>query len=86
MELILILRRNFDKFSYEKEIPMRFILAVVGMAMFLEGLPYFLFPEKTKKVLAEIHEQPSSILRIIGFILLALGLLITFFSTLINTD
>lgn len=65
---------------------MKFILAVVGMAMFLEGLPYFLFPEKTKKVLAEIHEQPSSILRIIGFILLALGLLITFFSTLINTD
>jgi uncharacterized protein YjeT (DUF2065 family) len=64
---------------------MKFILAVVGMAMFLEGLPYFLFPERTKKVLAEIQEQPPAILKIIGFILLAFGLLITFFSTLINS-
>jgi len=65
---------------------MKFILAVVGMAMFLEGLPYLLFPEKTKKVLAEIQEQTPAALKIIGFILLALGLLITFFSTLINSD
>lgn len=64
---------------------MRFILAVLGMAMFLEGLPYFLFPEKTKKVLAEIQEIPSTYLKGIGFALLAFGLLITFLSTLIST-
>jgi uncharacterized protein YjeT (DUF2065 family) len=86
IELVLIVPINFDRFLLEKENPMKFILAVVGMAMFLEGLPYFLFPEKTKKILAEILEQPAVNLKIIGFILLALGLLITFFSTLIITD
>lgn len=65
---------------------MRFILAVLGMSMFLEGLPYFLFPEKTKKVLAEIQEMPPASLKAIGFGLLLFGLLITFISTLINSN
>ena len=60
---------------------MKFFLAVIGMAMFLEGLPYFLFPEKTKKLMAEIQEMAPSVLRGLGFLLLAIGLLVTFFST-----
>jgi uncharacterized protein YjeT (DUF2065 family) len=60
---------------------MKYFLAVIGMAMFLEGLPYFIFPEKTKKLMAEIQEFPPSILRGLGFLLLVIGLLVTFFST-----
>lgn len=60
---------------------MKFFLAVIGMAMFLEGLPYFLFPEKTKKLMAEIQEMSPAVLRFLGFLLLAVGLLITFLST-----
>jgi hypothetical protein len=59
----------------------KFFLAVIGMAMFLEGLPYFLFPEKTKKLMAEIQEISPTVLRGLGFLLLAIGLLVTFLST-----
>jgi hypothetical protein len=59
---------------------MKFILSVIGMVMFLEGLPYFLFPEKTKTVLEEIKEFSPTILRSLGFILLIMGLMLTFIS------
>jgi len=59
---------------------MKFVLAVIGMALFLEGLPYFLFPQKTKKILEEIQMLPSSVLRLIGFLMLAFGLLVTYLS------
>ncbi len=62
----------------EQEIKMKFIIAVIGMVMFLEGLPYFVAPEKTKEIMLQIQEFEPSTLRGIGFVLIALGLLLTF--------
>ena len=63
---------------------MKFIIAVIGMAMFIEGLPYFLFPNKTKEAMAQIQELSSGTLKTLGFLLLAFGLLVTYLSKFIK--
>ncbi|MDA8137962.1 MAG: DUF2065 domain-containing protein [Desulfobacteraceae bacterium] len=55
---------------------MRFLLCVIGMVMFVEGLPYFAFPEKMRPWLKKLLETPESSLRRLGFGLMAAGLLL----------
>jgi uncharacterized protein YjeT (DUF2065 family) len=43
------------------------------MVLFLEGLPYVVFPSKMKKWLRSILETPSSALRSLGFVLMVAG-------------
>lgn len=57
---------------------MEFFLTAVGLVFFLEGLPYFAFPERMKKWLKEIVRLPSAQLRILGAALMILGLLLVF--------
>jgi uncharacterized protein YjeT (DUF2065 family) len=57
---------------------MKYFLCVIGMVMFLEGLPYAAFPEKMKKMLRSILTMPSSSLRPLGFVLMAAGLCLVF--------
>ena len=52
---------------------MKFFLCVVGMVMVIEGLPYFAFPEKMKRVVAQMLAMPEKTLRIFGFILMLTG-------------
>jgi len=56
------------------------ILSGLGLALFLEGSPYFLFPGRMRKRLASMSELPPSTLRwsglvesLIGVILVALA-------------
>jgi len=49
-------------------------IAALGLAMILEGLPYFAVPEAVKKVVGKVLEQPSSILRLFGLVIIAAGL------------
>jgi hypothetical protein len=63
---------------------MKFFIAVIGMAMFIEGLPYFLFPNKTKEAMAQIQELSPRTLKALGFLLLAFGLLVTYLSKFIK--
>lgn len=63
---------------------MKFFIAVIGMAMFIEGLPYFLFPNKTKEAMAQIQEFSPRTLKAFGFLLLAIGLLVTYLSKFIK--
>ena len=59
---------------------MEYFLCVLGMVMVIEGLPYFGFPDKMKAFLQILLEQDDSTLRVVGAILMALGLLIVFLS------
>jgi uncharacterized protein YjeT (DUF2065 family) len=53
---------------------MDYFLCVIGMVLFLEGLPYAAFPAKMKKMLRSMLEMPSRSLRPLGFVLMAIGL------------
>jgi len=52
---------------------MEFFLCGVGMVMVIEGLPYFAFPEKMKRLVAQVLGMPERSLRIFGFILMLTG-------------
>ena len=53
---------------------MEFFLCVIGMVLIIEGLPYFAFPDKMKTWVSKIIISPSSALRKLGLVLMALGL------------
>ena len=58
---------------------MKLLFCLIGLVLFVEGLPYFIAPGKMKKWMLTIQEIPSSHLRAMGLIAMALGLLITYF-------
>lgn len=58
---------------------MDYFLCVLGMVFIIEGLPYFIFPEKLKIYLLKITTLPDSTLRGIGIAAIALGLVLLYF-------
>jgi uncharacterized protein YjeT (DUF2065 family) len=57
---------------------MDFFLCVIGMVMILEGVPYFAFPDKMKRMIQKMVEMPNPSLRQFGFVLMLLGLLLVY--------
>jgi uncharacterized protein YjeT (DUF2065 family) len=57
---------------------MRYFLCVIGMVMFIEGLPYLAWPDKMKPWLQKIIETPEATLRKLGFALMLAGLLLVY--------
>lgn len=55
------------------------LLCVLGLALILEGLPYFLFAEKMPSILQMLIEQPPSALRKLGVGAILLGLVLVYF-------
>jgi uncharacterized protein len=55
-----------------------YFLCVLGMVFILEGIPYFVFPEKLKAYLAKITTMPESTLRILGISSLIIGLILLY--------
>lgn len=53
---------------------MEFFLCVIGMVMIIEGIPYFVFPEKMKSWVRKVLEIPEGSLRRFGFVLMLIGL------------
>jgi uncharacterized protein len=51
----------------------------VGLVLIVEGLPYFAFPDKMKRWISMIQDLPNVHLRIVGFLAMAIGLLLTYF-------
>jgi uncharacterized protein YjeT (DUF2065 family) len=43
------------------------------MVMIIEGLPYFVFPEKVKSWLLKLLEVPVNNLRKLGFVVMLIG-------------
>lgn len=59
---------------------MEYFLCVLGMVMVIEGLPYFGFPDKMKEFLQIVLEQDDATLRLVGALLMAVGVLLVFLS------
>jgi uncharacterized protein YjeT (DUF2065 family) len=57
---------------------MEFFLCVIGMVMFLEGLPYAAFPNKMKFWVEKVLEMPAGTLRGFGLIMMLGGLLLVY--------
>lgn len=57
---------------------MKLFFCLIGLVLILEGLPYFAFPDKMKKWMALIREMPDHQLRVIGFMSMCVGLIITY--------
>ena len=58
---------------------MKFFLCALGLALIIEGLPYFAFPSAMKKWLISVIEMQPFKLRIIGLMSMSSGLLLIFF-------
>ena len=57
---------------------MKLLLCLIGLLLVVEGIPYFAFPDKMKNWMKMIQEVPDSQLRVLGFISMCAGLLITY--------
>lgn len=51
-------------------------IAALGLALILEGLPYFLGPDAVKGLISKIRELPSTVLRFLGLASIVSGLLL----------
>ncbi|MFC1854970.1 DUF2065 domain-containing protein [Thermodesulfobacteriota bacterium] len=58
---------------------MKVLIYALGIAMFFEGVPYFLFPNKSRDVARMISDMPDKVLRAIGGALVAIGFVILYF-------
>tara|TARA_Y100001936_G_C16002587_1_gene628779 strand:+ start:360 stop:653 length:294 start_codon:yes stop_codon:yes gene_type:complete len=57
---------------------MNFFLSALGLMMVFEGIPYFCFPQKVKLFAQKLPEIPDSTMRVIGFFLMMMGLLVVY--------
>jgi uncharacterized protein YjeT (DUF2065 family) len=58
---------------------MKYFLCVLGMVFIIEGLPYFIFPERLKIYLAKMITMPDSTLRFLGISAMIIGLIMLYF-------
>ena len=59
----------------------RLFLTAVGLAMVLEGLPYFISPRAVRTYLAQLTSLGDGSLRVMGLSLMAMGLLVAYLFT-----
>ena len=75
---------NENGFSSEHEegkvARMKLFFAALGLAMILEGIPYFLSPGKVKELVQLLPRLPDAALRFLGLGLMILGLALLFVS------
>ncbi len=59
-------------------------LAALGLALVIEGLPYFLAPDTVKRMAVRMQELPASTLRLIGLLSMVGGLVVVALSRLLS--
>ncbi len=59
---------------------MELFLCVIGMVLVVEGIPYFLGPDKMKQFMSVVLEQDDKTLRIVGASVMIIGLLIVYYA------
>jgi hypothetical protein len=59
---------------------MKLFLLALGLAMILEGIPYFLSPDKVKQLIQLLPGLPDTALRLLGLGIMILGLTLLFVS------
>lgn len=57
---------------------MEYFVCVIGMVMIVEGLPYFASPSKMKEWIGKLIEMPDATLRVMGFVLMMVGLVLVY--------
>jgi uncharacterized protein len=57
---------------------MGYFLTVLGLLCFVEGLPYLAFPEQLKHWLRQVSLMSGQHLRVMGAVLMVLGLLLVY--------
>ena len=60
--------------------PWSLLLAAFGLAVFLEGLPYFISPSAVRRFLGQLSRMSDGALRLMGFTLMVVGLLLAYLS------
>jgi uncharacterized protein YjeT (DUF2065 family) len=56
-------------------------LTALGLALFIEGLPYLISPTGVRNYLRTLERMGDGALRGIGLALMAIGLLVAYFAT-----
>lgn len=59
-------------------------VAALGLALILEGLPYFLGPEAVKKLVGKVIDLPTSALRFFGLAGIITGLALVALSRILG--
>jgi uncharacterized protein YjeT (DUF2065 family) len=57
---------------------MKYFLTALGLALILEGMPYFIAPGSIKKTLEMIKEQPEKFLRLFGLMAMLSGVVLLY--------
>jgi uncharacterized protein YjeT (DUF2065 family) len=60
--------------------PWTILLVALGLAMFIEGLPWFVAPAAMRRLYAQIAGLTDGALRGIGVALMSIGLALAYFS------
>jgi len=61
---------------------MNYFLSVIGMVMIIEGLPWFGFPGRARKILLTLASQPEKHLRGMGLLMMLGGLVLVYLANL----
>ncbi len=57
---------------------MSFFLSVIGVVCIIEGVSYFISPRRVKELSKRIISTPESSLRLIGFLMMMVGLILAY--------
>jgi len=57
------------------------LLLALGMAMFIEGLPYFISPRGVRRTMRSLYGLHDGPMRLLGLALMAAGLVIAYLAT-----
>ncbi len=57
---------------------MKYFLTALGLALILEGMPYFIAPGSIKKTLEKIKDQPEKFLRLFGLMAMLSGVVLLY--------
>mgnify|MGYP001820169511 CR=1 FL=1 len=55
------------------------LIVVLGVVLIVEGLPWFLSPRGTKRMLSELSQLNDNALRVVGLVFMLAGLLLVYF-------
>lgn len=75
-----ILQKAHHLFGCRKVCSMRFefLFVVLGVVLIVEGLPWFMSPRGTKRMLSELFSLNDHVLRSVGLVFMLLGLLFVY--------
>jgi uncharacterized protein YjeT (DUF2065 family) len=55
------------------------LIVVLGVVLVVEGLPWFLSPRGTKRMLSELSQLNDNALRVVGLVFMLAGLFLVYF-------